>query len=60
MKAHLDHYYEANWSHVIIAIMGYKNPLVANAHAITSMTAKVDQASKIFFHVDCERLWLST
>ena len=32
--------------------MRYKNPLVANAHMMTSITNKIDTESKIYFHID--------
>ena len=40
----LKDYYDNNWSSVIINILNFKNPLVANAHALTSISAKVDQS----------------
>ena len=40
--AKLETYYEANWSSVIMAIMQFKNPLVANAHTLTSLSTQVD------------------
>ena len=52
IQAKLDHYYEKNWSSVIIAVMEFKNPCVANAHTLTSISAKVDQSHKLFFHID--------
>ena len=52
VKANLEHYYEKNWSSVIVSIMQFKNPLVANAHAISSASASVDQSNKMFFHID--------
>ena len=33
-------------------IMRYKNPLVANAHMMTSITNKIDTEAKIYFHID--------
>lgn len=42
IDAKLDIYYETEWSSVIMGIMQYKNPLVANAHALTALSAKVD------------------
>lgn len=45
-------YYEAQWSSVIMAIMRYRNPLVANAHTLTTLSAKVDPNHKMFFHID--------
>ena len=35
--------------------MKFKNPLVANAHALTSLTSKVDQSNKNYFHIDWVR-----
>ena len=32
--------------------MRYKNPLIANAHLMTSLTNKIDPESKLFFHID--------
>ena len=32
--------------------MRYKNPLIANAHLMTSLTTKIDPESKLFFHID--------
>ena len=42
VNAELDHYYEENWSNVIIEIMKVKNPLVANAHLLSSLSTTVD------------------
>ena len=42
VSAKLDHFYETHWSSVIMSIMQYKNPLVANAHALTTLSTKVD------------------
>jgi len=35
--------------------MQFKNPNVANAHALTAMSAKVDQATTNYFHIDWVR-----
>ena len=45
-------YYEENWSTMIMKLLRYKNPLVANAHKLTSITTKIDPGSKVYFHVD--------
>lgn len=52
VQAELNHYYDSHWSSVIMDIMQFKNPLVANAHAMTSLTAKVDPHNRIHFHID--------
>lgn len=36
---------------MIIKILKYQNPLVANAHKLTSITSKIDPGSKVYFHV---------
>lgn len=51
----LKDYYDQNWSSVILNIMKFKNPLVANAHALTTISSQVDQSSKNFFHIDWVR-----
>jgi len=38
-----------------MSILQYKNPLVANAHALTTLSAKVDPANPVYFHVDWVR-----
>jgi len=38
VEARLDYYYEENWTHIIISIMQMKNPLVANAHILSSIS----------------------
>ena len=48
----MEKYYKENWSKVIMKIMRYKNPLIANAHMMTSITNKIDSESKIYFHID--------
>ena len=48
----MEKYYNENWSKVIMKIMRYKNPLIANAHMMTSITNKIDSESKIYFHID--------
>lgn len=45
-------YYEENWSKLIMKLLKYKNPLVANAHKLTSITSKIDPGTKVYFHVD--------
>lgn len=45
-------YYEENWSTLIMKHLHYPNPLVANAHKLTSITSKIDPGSKVYFHVD--------
>ena len=52
VKVRLLDYYETSWSSVIVNIMKFKNPLVANAHALTTISAKVDQSSMNYFHID--------
>ena len=32
--------------------MKFKNPLVANAHALTTISSTVDQSSQNYFHID--------
>ena len=51
----MDDYYEAKWSSVIMSIMQYRSPLVANAHALTSISASVDPSHKMYFHIDWVR-----
>ena len=48
----LEEFYENYWSSVIMTIMEYKQPLVANAHTITNASTKVDPNNKIYFHID--------
>ena len=52
VKAKLAVHYEENWSSTILACTGYKNPMVANAHSVTSLSTQVDQTNPIYFHVD--------
>ena len=33
-------------------LLRYANPLVANAHKLTSITSKIDPGQKVYFHVD--------
>ena len=55
VSAKLDHFYETHWSSVIMSIMQYKNPLVANAHALTTLSTKVDQSNPVYFHIEWVR-----
>ena len=48
-------YYEAKWSSVIMSILKYKNPVVANAHALTSLSTTVDPSHQMYFHIDWVR-----
>ena len=48
----IQEYYHVNWQKVILNIMRYKNPLIANAHLMTSLTNNIDTESKLFFHID--------
>ena len=52
VAARKQQYYEENWSTLIMRVLRYKNPLVANAHKLTSVTSKIDPGSKVYFHVD--------
>ena len=52
IDARADQYYKENWSTVIMDILRYKNPLVANAHLLTSYTNKLDPKTKVYFHID--------
>ena len=38
-----------------MSIMKYRNPLVANAHNLTTLSAKVDPNHKMYFHIDWMR-----
>ena len=55
VAAKLKTYYETSWSSVILNIMRFKNPLVANAHALTAISSQVDQSSMNYFHIDWVR-----
>ena len=55
VAARKQQYYEENWSTLIMRVLRYKNPLVANAHKLTSVTSKIDPGSKVYFHVDWVR-----
>ena len=44
-------YYEKNWSKVIMRIMRYKNPLIANVHMMTQLTTEIDPGTKVYFHI---------
>ena len=33
-------------------ILRFKNPLVANAHMLTSITNQIDPNTKVYFHLD--------
>ena len=35
---------------MIMKQLQYPNPLVANAHKLTSITSKIDPDSKVYFH----------
>ena len=48
----MQEYYEAKWSSVIMSIMRYRNPLVANAHTLTSISATVDPGHQMYFHIE--------
>ena len=52
VEARKSKYYAENWSLIIMRILRYKNPLVANAHLLTSMTNKIDPGTKVYFHID--------
>ena len=54
-EARMEDYYETEWSSVIMSIMQYRNPLVANAHTLTSMSASVDPSQPMYFHMDWVR-----
>jgi len=45
-------YYAENWSKLIMQILRYRNPLVANAHMMTSITNTIDPTNKVYFHID--------
>ena len=45
-------YYEDHWSSVIIRIMRYKHPLIANIQSLTSHVTKSDPSNPIYFHID--------
>ena len=52
IDARTDQYYKDHWSTVIMDILRFKNPLVANAHMLTSYTNKLDPKTKVYFHID--------
>lgn len=52
MAAEFADYYDEHWSSIILAIMQFKNPLVANAHNLTQLSSQVDRVNKIFFLID--------
>ena len=52
VEAKLVVYYEQNWHSVIMQIIGYKNPLIVNAHKMTSLSQKIDQSNPVYFYVD--------
>ena len=43
LKNQTESYYKDNWSKVILTIMRYKNPLIANISQITSLSDKHDE-----------------
>ena len=45
-------YYRENWKTVIMVILRFKNPLVANAHQMTQITNQLDPKTKVYFHID--------
>ena len=47
----MESYYKENWSKVILVIMRYKNPLIANVNQITSLTIS-DTTQDMYFHID--------
>lgn len=48
-------YYHQNWAKLIMKIVRFKNPLVANAHMLTNITNQIDANQKIYFHLDWVR-----
>ena len=48
----INQYYKENWSHIILTIMRYKNPLVANVNQISSISHDLLQEQDIYFHID--------
>ena len=48
-------YYQDNWSKLIMKMIPFKNPLVANAHLMTNITNQIDPTQKIYFHIDWVR-----
>ena len=45
-------YYKENWASVILIIMRYKNPLIANVNQISSLSEELDANQEIYFHID--------
>ena len=52
MEAKTCAYYEQNWPTIIMDILGYKNPLVVNAHKITGLSTLVDKSSPVYFFIE--------
>ena len=52
LKNQVDQYYKENWSKVILVIMRYKNPLIANVNQMTSLSEVMDENQEIYFHMD--------
>ena len=52
LKNQISQYYKDNWSRVILQIMRYKNPLIANVNQMTSLSEKMHENQEIYFHID--------
>ena len=48
----LTSYYNKNWPTIIMRILKFRAPLVANGQSLTSESIKVDPSNPIYFHVD--------
>ena len=44
-------YYKENWQTVLMKMMRYKKPMVANAHWLTKESLKMESGSEVFIHV---------
>lgn len=46
-----EQYYKGNWEIVLMKMMRYKKPMVANAHWLTKESLKMEGGSEVFIHL---------
>lgn len=51
MRGRKEAYYRFNWQTVLMRMVRYKKPMVANAHCMTQENLKADPESPIYVHM---------
>lgn len=47
-----DGYYQDNWASILITIVKYDNPQIANLQVFTKDNLKINEVNRVYFHVD--------